>query len=407
MTYQKQKIAVIGLGYIGLPTCAVLARSGYSVMGVDTNKAVVETINAGKIHIVEPHLGKLVEDMVSEGRLKAFNSVQEADIYIICVPTPFDTSSTPPCPDVSYVMEAISSIAKFLKNEDLVIIESTSPVGTTELVINNLDKKGVDVGKIHVAYCPERVLPGNIIDELIQNDRIIGGANPNASRQVAKFYQTFVVGDILETDARTAEMCKLTENSFRDVNIAFANELSMYCDKNGVDVWRLIKLANRHPRVNILQPGTGVGGHCIAVDPWFIISSDQKNTKLMKTARDVNNSKPKWVIEKIIKRCAELGVRKIFCLGLAFKPDVDDLRESPAIQVVEYLNNQNFEVKVVEPNITQHDKYRLVGMDEVLFSFDSLIVILVRHKDFGTQLIAEKLKDRHVLDFCGLIKAVD
>ena len=408
MIIQKKPIvSVIGLGYIGLPTSAVLARSGYKVNGMDTSKLVNSTINAGQIHIKEPLLDELVQKMVLTGRLKAYDAVQPAEIYIICVPTPFADRFDIPSPDISYVLEAAKNIAKFIKADDLIILESTAPLGTTEVLRDVLVEQGADIEGVHIAYCPERVLPGNIIEELVQNDRIIGGLDNRSSQRVSEFYKTFVNGEIFETDSRTAEMCKLTENSFRDVNIAFANELSMYCDKNGVDVWNLINLANRHPRVNILQPGTGVGGHCIAVDPWFLVSSDPQNSNLIRKAREVNNSKPLWVIDKIKQRCLELKTKKIFCLGLAFKPDVDDMRGSPSVEVMEDLIMQGYDVKVVEPNINNHDKYQLVTLSDVMHSSRSVVAILVKHKEFNTPAAMKLLTDLNAMDFCGLLEATN
>jgi UDP-N-acetyl-D-mannosaminuronic acid dehydrogenase len=303
-------------------------------------------------------------------------------------------------------MQAAISIAPLLKKDDLVILESTSPVGTTQFIADELAKTGVDVSGIHIAYCPERVLPGKIMTELVANDRVVGGVTPAATTAVAKFYKTFVRGSVLETDAKTAEMCKLTENSFRDVNIAFANELSIICDKQGIDVWNLISLANRHPRVNILQPGTGVGGHCIAVDPWFIIARDPQNSHLMRTAREVNNHKTEWVIDQI--KLAVLQVEKslgrkpkLACLGLAFKPDIDDLRESPAVQVVETLQQQGVEVIVVEPNIESHHQFKLVGLTSALQEAD-VVAVLVKHHQFLESKCKSLLKTLNALDFCGL-----
>ena len=287
----NKTVCVVGLGYIGLPTAALLAGNGYDVVGVDLNRCVVETINRGQVHIIEPDLDAFVRSAVSAGKLKAFTEPQAADIFIICVPTPFHEGEGIPQPNIAHVFAATSSIATFVKPGNLVILESTSPVGTTEKVAEVLEGAGVDATKISIAYCPERVLPGKIMTELVENDRVVGGLTPEATKLVADFYRTFVRGEVLETESRTAEMCKLTENSFRDVNIAFANELSMICVKEGINVWNLIQLANRHPRVNILQPGAGVGGHCIAVDPWFIVARDPENARLIRSAREVNNFK--------------------------------------------------------------------------------------------------------------------
>ena len=289
MIDREKSVSVIGLGYIGLPTAALLASEGYMVKGMDVNEYAVETINRGEIHIVEPDLDAYVRSAVANRKLKAYSEVQAGDIYIICVPTPFHADSELPKPNVDYVREAAESISPHVKGGDIVILESTSPVGTTEMVRDVLQKNGLDTSAIFIAYCPERVLPGKIMSELVDNARVVGGINSQSTEVVAAFYRTFVNGEILKTEAKTAEMCKLTENSFRDVNIAFANELSVLCDNNGVDVWELIKLANHHPRVNILKPGAGVGGHCIAVDPWFIVSQDHENSRIIKTAREIRH----------------------------------------------------------------------------------------------------------------------
>ena len=400
MVDRKKSVSVIGLGYIGLPTAALLASKGYMVKGMDINEHAVETINKGEIHIVEPDLDAYVRSAVANGKLKAYSEVQAGDIYIICVPTPFHADSERPKPNVDYVREAVQSISPHVKGGDIVILESTSPVGTTEMVIDVLQKNGVDTSAIFIAYCPERVLPGKIMTELVDNARVIGGVNSQSTKVVAAFYRTFVNGEILEAEAKTAEMCKLTENSFRDVNIAFANELSVLCDNNGVDVWELIKLANHHPRVNILQPGTGVGGHCIAVDPWFIVSQDPDNSRIIKTAREINDSKPEWVVDKIKAATDSMSTKKVACLGLAFKPDIDDLRESPAVRVVESLIEQGYNVFCVEPNINEHEKYNLIDIKKAIAEFD-VIVLLVKHKEFTSNIILTELENKGALDFCG------
>ena len=400
----KKKVAVIGLGYIGLPTAALLASQGYQVLGMDVSRHVVDTINRGEIHIVEPDLAISVRSAVSSGLLKAATEVKPADVYILCVPTPFHLVNEIPTPNVDYVMAAARSVSQHIKAGDIVILESTSPVGTTALVTDVLAKQGVNVDEISIAYCPERVLPGKIMLELVKNDRVIGGINEVSTHVVADFYRNFVQGEILETEAKTAEMCKLTENSFRDVNIAFANELSMICANNGVDVWELIKLANHHPRVNILQPGTGVGGHCIAVDPWFIVSSDQKNSKLIKQAREVNDSKPNWVVEKISQEAKDSGKAnpQIACLGLAFKPDIDDLRESPAIVVASSLGALGLRVVCVEPNIEAHTDFLMTSLDDALKNAD-VIAVLVGHKEFRSDTNKESLRAAKAMDFCGAL----
>ena len=309
---KKKTVCVIGLGYIGLPTAAILANRGFVVAGVDINKEVVSTINKGETHINEKDLSALIKSTTSAGTLKAFDAIQPADIYMICVPTPFhENNGDIPQPNLDHVLLATRSITPFIKSGDLIILESTSPVGTTEKVMQTLIDHGANLKNVHIAYCPERVLPGKIIKELAENERIIGGITKIAAKKVVDFYRQFVDGNIYETDAKTAEMCKLAENSFRDVNIAYANELSMICDKHGINVKDLIRLANKHPRVNILEPGTGVGGHCIAVDPWFIVSKDKKHTKLIRSAREVNNFKTKWVIDKIKNASSKFTNKKI------------------------------------------------------------------------------------------------
>ena len=429
---ENQTVSVSGLGYIGLPTAALLASKGYTVLGTDISQHAVETINQGEIHIVEPDLDAYVRSAVAAQRLKAFNTPQPADIYIICVPTPFHDNGEIPSPNVDHVMSVTRGIAPLLKSGDLVILESTSPVGTTAQMSDVLRDAGVEISQIYLAYCPERVLPGKIMTELVENDRIVGGLNPDATQKVASFYRSFVRGQVLETDAKTAEMCKLTENSFRDVNIAFANELSMICNKEGIDVWKLIELANHHPRVNILQPGTGVGGHCIAVDPWFIVSRDPKNARLIRTAREVNDHKTDWVIDQIKIAVANAiakdtkalndsvnvsaknsngessnadGSKKlrIACLGLSFKPDIDDLRESPALKVAETLKSQGFDVVAVEPNIQSHDSLCLTDLDTAMKSC-GVVAILVRHRQFLSPKTQQSLSQVNSLDFCGALQ---
>lgn len=396
----RKTICISGLGYIGLPTAALLANCGYTVHGVDVVPHVVETINRGEIHIVEPDLDAFVHAAVNSGHLKASLQPTEASIYIIAVPTPFHEDLSP---DISYVLSAGRSIAPFLKPGNLVILESTSPVGTTERLKAELEKVGVDTEGLFFAYCPERVLPGHVMKELIENDRIVGGITEESTKKVAEFYRTFVKGAVLETNARTAEMCKLTENASRDANIAFANELSMICDDLGINVWELIALANKHPRVNILRPGTGVGGHCIAVDPWFIVSQSPDKAKIIRQAREVNNFKTKWVTEKIINACLRFRIDnqrkpKVACLGLAFKPDIDDLRESPAVEVVEHLLKEKIDCLIVEPNVTSHPHFQLTPVEEALEKAD-ILVVLVGHKVFKSATFPS---GKPVLDFVGL-----
>ena len=399
-------VCVVGLGYIGLPTAALLASSGYQVIGVDLNQHAVNTINQGKIHIVEPDLDAFVRSAVTAGRLRAFSKPEPADIYMICVPTPFHEGEGIPQPNLDYVLAATRSVAGLIKDGDQIILESTSPVGTTELMAKELVEAGVDVAKVHIAYCPERVLPGKIMHELIENDRVVGGLTAEATQVVADFYRSFVRGAVLETDARTAEMCKLTENSFRDVNIAFANELSLICAKEGINVWNLIQLANRHPRVNILQPGAGVGGHCIAVDPWFIVARDPENARIIRTAREVNNYKTTWAIDQIKIAVADASAKSgkkplIACLGLAFKPDIDDLRESPALHIAEALKRADYNVVAVEPNIESHPDFNLCSLEDALDKAD-VIAVLVKHRQFLLPSAKQKLTEKGALDFCGM-----
>lgn len=403
---QNKKVCVIGLGYIGLPTAALLANTGYPVHGVDLNQYAVDVINQGKIHIVEPDLDTFVHSAVASGRLRASTVPAEADVFMICVPTPFVHDGNPiPQPDLTYVEAGAKAIAPYVRAGNIVILESTSPVGTTELVRDTLSQSGADVSSIHFSYCPERVLPGRIMIELIENDRVVGGLTPAATDVTAAFYKTFVQGEVLKTDSRTAEMCKLVENSSRDVGIAFANELSILCDGLGIDVNELIRFANRHPRVNILQPGCGVGGHCIAVDPWFIVAKDPKNSDLIRTAREVNNFKNKWVIEKVKNAALKFQLdngraARIACMGLAFKPDIDDLRESPALAVAEALRDAQFDVVAVEPNIESFEGLKLASVADGVKNSD-IVVYLVKHRQF----ISLDTQGKQVLDFCGVTTA--
>jgi len=401
-----KRICVVGLGYIGLPTAALLAAKGYDVSGVDINPNVVETINEGRIHIVEPDLDAYVRSAVASGHLTAHAEPQPADVFMLCVPTPFHESEDVPEPNIDYILSATSKIAPLLKAGDIVILESTSPVGTTHELARVLQSKGVEVGSLSIAYCPERVLPGRVMIELVENDRIVGGLTSEATRTVSDFYRTFVDGDVLETDAKTAEMCKLTENSYRDVNIAFANELSLLCDKQGINVWDLIRLANHHPRVNILQPGAGVGGHCIAVDPWFIVARDPEQAIMIRSAREVNDHKAEWVTGKIASAAAETEARlgrrpRVACMGLAFKPDIDDLRESPALEIYEKLIAAGHDVVAVEPNITEHPQLALASLEAAVDSSD-VFAFLVKHKSFLDPKVKERLAGKVVLDFCGV-----
>jgi len=397
----SKKVCVIGLGYIGLPTAALLANKGYSVHGVDVVQSTVDIINRGEIHIVEPELDTFVHAAVNSGKFKADLKPTKADVFIIAVPTPFHDGHIP---NIDYVLSATKAIVPFVKAEDIIILESTSPVGTTDKVEETLKENGVDTSKLYIAHCPERVLPGHIMRELVENDRIVGGTTMKATQKTVEFYETFVDGEILSTDARTAEMAKLTENSFRDVNIAFANELSMLCDSFDIDVRELIQLTNRHPRVNVLSPGAGVGGHCIAVDPWFIVHAAKEQNieaNIIKTAREVNNYKTEWVIEKIKNEALtyekENGKKpKVACMGLAFKPDIDDLRESPALYITKRLIDDGLDILAVEPNIENHNELKIVEYQQALKEAD-VVTFLVAHKEFKGLEVDKKL------DFCGVL----
>lgn len=422
MTHTFQTISVIGLGYIGLPTATVFAQHEVNVIGVDVNEHAVNTINQGKIHIVEPDLDIAVHQCVTNGKLKATLTPEAADAFLIAVPTPFKGNNYEP--DLSYIQAACNAIAPVLKQGNLVILESTSPVGATEQMAEWLAQARPDLtfpqhngeqSDIRIAHCPERVLPGHVMRELIDNDRIIGGMTNKCSQQASDLYKIFVKGDCIITDNRTAEMCKLTENSFRDVNIAFANELSIICNKLNINVWELISLANRHPRVNILQPGCGVGGHCIAVDPWFIIHKTPDIAKLIHTARLVNDGKPEWVINQVneavingLKTGKSLSDIKIACLGLAFKPDIDDLRESPAVKITASLAQKYpNSIWAVEPHInTLPEKLaklniELISLEQALNQAD-ILVLLVDHQQFKN--ISLKRENIQIVDTKGILK---
>lgn len=416
-----QTVSVIGLGYIGLPAAAMFASKKVKVIGVDVNEKAVNIINQGKIHIVEPGLEDLVRVAVADGFLRATTKPEKADAFVIAVPTPFKGDYEP---DVSYIEAVAKAIAPVLEKGNTIILESTSPVGTTEQMIEwletarpdlNFPKEGQEGHDVYVAYCPERVLPGQVIRELVENDRIIGGITPDCSEKAVEVYRIFVKGELPTTNARTAEMAKLTENAFRDVNIAFANELSLISDKLDINVWELIELSNRHPRVNILQPGPGVGGHCIAVDPWFIVSKSPAEAKLIRAAREVNDGKPQWVINKVQEAVAAAAEKigktvndvKIVCYGLAFKPNIDDLRESPALMITNKLAalypNQ---VLAVEPNIANDhfetkQSFELISYDAAKDIAD-VAVILVDHNEFKAGLSFNN--DAVIVDTKGIFK---
>ena len=395
----------MGLGYIGLPTAIVAADNGIEVIGVDINPHVVDTINKGQIHIVEPGLAALCRRVVDKGTLTAQAEPRESDVYLIVVPTPFTGDHEP---DISYVEAATRSVLPYLKEGDLYIIESTSPVGTTEKMASLIFTERPELrDKLAIAYCPERVLPGNVIYELVHNDRVIGGINEASTDRAVAFYSRFVQGALHRTNARTAEMCKLTENSSRDVQIAFANELSLICDKAGINVWELIELANKHPRVNILQPGSGVGGHCIAVDPYFITADFPRESQLIGKAREINNYKAFWCAEKTQQAMKEFELKQgrepvVALMGLAFKPNIDDLRESPAKYIATRVmqGHHNGDFLIVEPNIGEHKVFKLTDYREAYEQAD-IVVFLVAHSPFKTLPWRE---DKIILDFCGVFK---
>jgi len=399
------EVVTIGLGYIGLPTSALIASHGTNVLGVDINQSVVDTINQGKIHIVEPDLDEIVSKAVSNGFFKASIKPTSADVYLIVVPTPFKGNHEP---DISFVEAATKGIIPLLKKGDLYIIESTSPIGTTDKMQKLIFASRPELeGAIYIAYCPERVLPGNVMHELVENDRVIGGVDEASTQKAISFYRKYVKGELHGTNARTAEMCKLVENSSRDSQIAFANELSLICDKADINVWELINLANKHPRVNILQPGCGVGGHCIAVDPYFIVSDYPAESKMISTAREVNNYKSFWCAEKIQNEKLQFELKngrkpKTALMGLAFKPNIDDLRESPAKYIAQKVlqNSNNEEHFIVEPNIESHSVYKLTEYKEAVNKAD-IVVFLVAHREFlGLEIKEEKI----VMDFSGVNK---
>lgn len=395
----------MGLGYIGLPTAIIAAKHGVNVLGVDINSGVVEMTNQGKLHIIEPGMEEYLQEVVNAGLLKASTTPEISDAYFMVVPTPFKGNHEP---DISYVEAATRSVLPNLKEGDLYVIESTSPVGTTEKMQSLIFSERPELkDKIYIAYCPERVLPGNVIYELVHNDRVIGGINPESTDKAIEFYSQFVQGTLHKTNCKTAEMCKLTENSSRDVQIAFANELSLICDKAGINVWELIELANKHPRVNILQPGAGVGGHCIAVDPYFITADFPYESQLISKAREINNYKSFWCAEKVHNAILRFELehhRKpiVAMMGLAFKPNIDDLRESPAkcitTKVMQACNNAD--ILVVEPNVKEHKVFKLTDYKEAYEKAD-IVVFLTAHDPFKE---LPYMEDKVVLDFCGIYR---
>ena len=414
------KVSVIGLGYIGLPTAALLASCGVEVRGIDTNEQLIATINSGKAHIKENYLEDLLTGSIKNGSLFATNTISTSDVYIIAVPTPLKRNNEP---DIKYIKQAIKSLASVLVKGNLIILESTSPVGTTEMIAEELSKERRDLVfptnnqnypiDINIAYCPERVIPGNTLEELVNNDRIIGGLTKDCANKAEKLYKIFVAGNVCKTTSRVAELCKLTENTFRDVNIAFSNEISMICDNYGIDVWELIKFANMHPRVNLLRPGSGVGGHCIAVDPWFIISDNPKTSKLITSAREVNNYKPKYILTILEELLSEEALSpkntKIACFGITYKPDTDDMRESPSIEIIKYLAQKDYKkIYVVDPNIDhlpenlRAQNLFLVDKDSALKDTD-VVLMLVSHKEF-MNISKNELRDIKYIDTVGILK---
>ena len=394
----------LGLGYIGLPTAAVVASKKLHVTGVDINPSVVETINRGEIHIIEPGLREVVHQAVTDGYLQATTAPVESDVYLIVVPTPFKSNHEP---DISYVELATRSVIPLLKEGDLFIIESTSPVGTTDKMARLIFEQRPQLkGKLHIAYCPERVLPGNVLYELVHNDRVIGGIDPESTEKAVAFYAQFVEGNLHRTNAKTAEMCKLTENSSRDVQIAFANELSLICDQAGINVWDLISLANKHPRVNILQPGSGVGGHCIAVDPYFITADFPMEAQLIAKSREINNYKAFWCAQKTKRAIEEFTLKKgrkprVALMGLAFKPNIDDLRESPAKYIAtKVMEGEDADFMIVEPNVENHNVFKFIDY-QIAYQQADIVAFLVAHDPFKT-LVYDK--NKVILDFCGIFK---
>ena len=399
------KACFMGLGYIGLPTAITAAMHGVEVVGVDINPDVVAKTNAGELHIVEPGLGEKLRDVTASGKLRATSVPETSDAYFIVVPTPFKGDHTP---DISFVESATRAVVPFLKEDDLYVIESTSPIGTTERMAELIYSLRPELcGKLHIAYCPERVLPGNVLYELVHNDRVIGGVDEEATERASEFYGLFVKGCLHHTNARTAEMCKLTENSSRDVQIAFANELSLICDRAGINVWELISLANKHPRVNILQPGCGVGGHCIAVDPYFITSAFPVESRIIAAAREINNYKAEWCAEKVVNAILRFELENgrkpvVAMMGVAFKPDIDDLRESPAKAIISKVMQSagNSPILVVEPNVAEHNVFKLTPYKEAYAQAD-IAVFLTAHTPFRSL----EWDDRKIiLDFCGIFK---
>lgn len=398
---KNNKICVLGLGYIGFPTATLFANNLFDVYGVEKNEKILKNLDSGIIHIDEPNLNEMALHAIKNKNLRYGTFAKKADVFLICVPTPiqYDENNKP---DLSYVKSAVNEILPLLEDGNLIILESTSPIGTVEMIKSIIKNYGNNISNLKIAYCPERVLPGNIIHEMINNDRIVGGIDKQSTKQASDLYRQICKGNVYETDAKTAELCKLAENSFRDINIAFANELSLICDKEKIDVGELIELSNKHPRVDILSPGIGVGGHCIPVDPWFIVSSYPDYSSLIQNARKVNNSKTDWVFQMIKKEIADLGKEAptIACFGLSYKPNADDLRESPAIKIVDKLIADGYKVICVEPHVDSLDGYEIVDLSDAIDKSD-INVILVGHKAFKE---SKKISlGKRMIDFCGII----
>jgi len=404
----RKRICIVGLGYVGLPMAAILASRGFRVHGVDINPHAVETINSGKAHIVEPDLDIILRAAVQTGNLKAHPAPAAADVFVLCVPTPCTADRKP---DMRFVIEATRSICPFLKKGNLVILESTSPPGTTEQMTEIIRRHtDLSVGRssgakpdIFLAHAPERILPGKVLREVVENHRIVGGIDEPSTAECAAFYRSFVTGDLLLTDARTAETAKLVENAFRDVNIAFANEVALLADELGIDVWKLIDLANKHPRVNILSPGAGVGGHCVAVDPWFLVAQAPTVTRMIRTAREVNDNKPHWIVNRVLQHASHFHDAKIALLGLAYKADIDDLRESPAVIIArELIESGVGDVRIVEPNLRMHPEFKLTALEPAIIDAD-IVVVLVAHKEFKS-ILGRRLEQKIVMDVCGAFR---
>jgi UDP-N-acetyl-D-mannosaminuronic acid dehydrogenase len=399
MEIHKQKICIIGLGYIGLPAAAIFASNGYKVVGVEINNKVIDALEKGEVIIEEPYLKNIVQQEVISGNLIASKEPQEADAFIIAVPTPLTKDKNA---DMSFVKKATDSIVPYLKKGNIVILESTSPTGTVKnLIIPILKESGLKIGEeLYVGYCPERVLPGQILFELVNNNRIIGGINRKSAEKIKDLYQTFVKGEIYLTDTTTAEMCKITENTYRDVNIAFANELAKICENSGIDIWEIIKLCNKHPRVNIHQPGPGVGGHCLAVDPWFIVKKNPDLARIIKLARETNDSMPQFIFDKIENILKNIkGVKKVTILGITYKANIDDTRESPVINLIKLLEKHNYKISVVDPYVKEF-RYKVENVTEAAKDSD-LILLTVNHKDFKEldfDTLAKKMRNKVILD---------